>query len=308
MTSSRRDRSGRAADALVLCALVLVVAMAAFLIAAPAAQAEDTFYLRNETGERLIPNEPDELEENCWFDATGVLDPDEPGSAAPLSSITAEEHVFECVSGWGANISYRVPPHWHVEHREHTLVGGGNVGAIGFFARDPLIGDATLLCQALGEEWDEGNGFIPIEEFMTAEVDGLTCTISWLPGVNASTPLDLTSASLRAYAGHVRLVDSLAPVVGREAKVRVQVFGLGNARHRVTVTLRDQAGQPIGTGSRFLPVGDRSHMITVALSPATVRELDSRHELRVKAAVDIASQGGTGDKTTQLLLRRVSAP
>ena len=286
------------------------MAVAAALLAAPAAAGEDTFYLMNETGQRLVPDVQDELEENCWFDPTGVFDEDAGPSAARVNSITAEEHVFECNAGWGSNVGYEVKPHLQkVGKNEWTLEGGGRIGAIDFFARDPLIGSGPMKCGALGEEWAEGDGMIPIEEFMTSEADGLTCTISWLPGVNASTPLDLTAASARAYAGHVRLVDSLAPVRGREAKVGVEVFGLGDARHRVTVILRDRSGNRIGIASRVLRVGDRSRVVTVPLSSAGLRELSARHEVRVEAAVEINSRGGTGDTTTQLVLRRgVSGP
>jgi hypothetical protein len=87
--------------------------------------------------------------------------------------------------------------------------------------------------------------------------------------------LGLASASSRAYAGHVRLVDSLAPVLGGTAKVPVQVFGLGGARYRVTVTLRNSSGRRLGSGSRVLKVGDRSRVVDVALSPAALPELSA---------------------------------
>jgi hypothetical protein len=285
-------------------ALVLLLAMAAVLLAAPRAGAEDNFTVRNETGERFTPNNQDNFEEECWYDATGIFNP-ATGSAGVLSSITAEAHLFECNDGWGSNLGYGQTLETFEQNEREVYFWWGGVGAFAFSAYDPSIGAGTLSCQAAGSEWAEGNYFTPIERFMTAEVDGRTCTIAWLPGVGGGAArLGLASKPSRAAAGHVRFVGSLASVLGRTAKVPVQVFGLGSAHHRVTVTLRSASGERLGSGSRILKVGDRSRVIDVALSPAAAREVSTRHEFKVKAAVDIASPGGTGDTTTQLLLRR----
>jgi hypothetical protein len=86
--------------------------------------------------------------------------------------------------------------------------------------------------------------------------------------------------------------------------VSVQVFGRGAARQRTTVTLRTRAGRRICGGSRILQVGDRSRVIDVPLSAAAARELSAGGELEVKAAVAVSSRGGSGDRASQLLLRR----
>lgn len=298
-------RRGLAIGAAALGAIVLALALATTLIMAAPAWAEDTFYFRNETGERFTPNDQDGLEEGCWFEAGGVFDT-ETGSAASLSSITAEAHAFECNSMWGVNLGYEQDPIEATRENGERFVGAwwGGIGAFGFDAYDPWIGSSTLQCEANGREWEEGNYMSPIEGLMTAEVDGRTCTISWLPGVTASARLGLASTSARAYAGHVRFVSSLASVLGDHAKVSVQVFGRGAARHRTTVTLRTRAGRRIGSSSRILRVGDRSRVIDVPLSAAAARELSAGGELEVKAAVAVSSRGGSGDTTSQLLLRR----
>jgi hypothetical protein len=270
----------------------LVLAMFASMAIPQGAHAEDTFRLTN----KALTAEFDQFfqaktEAGCWYDPNGVFGTGE-NFFHEDSEITGDDDPFRCDNAsWHSVLDYEQ--------------GGSKVGLILFQADDPALGDATLECQGEGAETETGLGFLPIERFLTTEVDGRTCTVAPLPGLGAAGT-DFASSPGRAYAGHVRLVSSLAPVVGRRAQVQVEVFGLGAARHRVSVDLRMESGMAVGSASRMLRVGDHPRTISVPISAAAWHELEARREFRVHAAVSIQSPGGTGDTTTQLLLRRAS--
>jgi hypothetical protein len=86
--------------------------------------------------------------------------------------------------------------------------------------------------------------------------------------------------------------------------VTVEVFGTGAARHPVTVDLRGASGAELGTATRTLLVGHRPRTVSVGLSAVGRRALAGHREVQVHARVEIDSRGGTGDRTSQLLLRR----
>lgn len=275
-----------------------VLALLALLAPAPAA-ASDAFYFENETGMVFTPNDQDNFEEECWYGATGVFVPGPRG--AEDGSIRSEAGLG-CTEAWGSNLAFnqRYYGSWEQESGRIYFWEGG-IGAFGFSAYDPLIGSSTVSCEANGYEWEEGNGFTPIERFMASEVDGHTCTVDWLPGVNAGDTAS-SSALNTARAGHVRIVDSLAQVRGGKARVRVQLFGLGHVRRTVHLVLRSGAGMPIGRASRELRVGDKARVVAVPLD-ASVRRAARKRDVRVSASVSVESPGGTGDRTSQLVLR-----
>lgn len=281
-------------------ALVLLTVALVALVVAPVALAADTFRFDNETEMPFTPDNQDNLEEGCWYGATGVfrLGP----NPSVSGSIRAEAQLSCERESWGSEIAFdqTLKGTWEqTEGRVYDWAGG--VGAFDFTATDPLIGDSSVECPTLGAETEDEWGMTPIERFMTSEADGDVCTVEWLPGVTASD-VHFIAASATPRAGHVRMIDALARVYGGKAHVRVQVFGLGHARHRNDVVLRTAGGELIGRASRKLRVGDRPQTIAVPLSTPTLKALGKGKDLRVHAAVDIDSPGGTGDTTSQLVL------
>ncbi len=285
-------------------ALLLVTMAILALVASPFAKASDTFRFDNETGMGFTPSGQDEFEAGCWYGATGVFNPSP--TPSQNGSITGDaggcEHEW-----WGSLLSFNQTygGTWEEKGSPFDYWYGG-VGAFNFGAEDPFIGDSSVSCQSAGSEWAKNVGATPIEEFMTSEVDGDTCVVAWLPGVNAGD-LALTAAGAKPSAGHVRMIDSLARVYGGKAHVRVEVFGLGHARHDNDVILRTAAGRLIGRASRDLQVGDKAQTIAVPLPDPLRKTLAGGKELRIHAVVHIDSPGGTGDTTAQLLLREQSA-
>ncbi len=280
---------------------LLVLAVLALLAAVPAARASDSFYFENETGMVFTPNDIDSLEEECWYGATGVF---VPGPKGAEDGSVHSEAGLGCREFFGANLGFnqRYGGSWEQsEGRVYWWEGG--IGAFEFEANDPLLGFSSVDCSANGPEWEEANGFKPIEALMTAEVDGDTCTVAWLPGVDAGD-VATGSAAGSAAAGHIRFVDSRAEVRGGRARVRVEVFGRGGAQRRCTVVLRGKAGEAIGRASRRLRVGDRARVISVPLAPFARQALRVGGDLRADAAVSIDSLGGSGDTTTRLVLSR----
>lgn len=267
-----------------LAALVLVLALLA-----PAAQAEDTFYLESDTGVEFWNANMDSLDE-CWFGPTGSL---VYGKAGEDGSIRAEDSnpFNECPDDWGSNMAYSA--------------NGGSVGAFGFGAFDPAVGSSSLSCQANGSEWEEGNYYTPIESFMTIEADGHSCTIAWLPGAR---PSGLARVPLASMGWHSRLTDSLAPVSSGRAKVSVQLFGKGRRAVRDRVTLRTRSGRPIGQAEGTSKLGARAHAIAVPLAPFARERLAEKRELIVRASLTHADgTPGSGDTTKWLLLRGARA-
>ncbi|HVY96428.1 MAG TPA: hypothetical protein VHA54_05665 [Solirubrobacterales bacterium] len=282
--------------------LLLAAALALLaLVVVPAAQASDAFYFENETGMVFTPNDMDSLESECWYGATGVF---VAGPSGSEDGSVRSEAGLGCREFFGANLAFKQRYGGSWEQSEGPVFfWEGGVGAFGFQADDPLVGFSSVDCAANGPGWEEGNGFRPIEAFMTAEVDGNTCTVEWLPGIDAGD-VATGSAAGSAAAGHVRFVDSRAEVRGGKARVRVQVFGRGGAQRRCTVVLRGKAGEAIGRASRELKVGDKARTIAVPLAPFARQALRVGHDLRAGAVLSIDSVGGSGDNTSQLVLSR----
>jgi hypothetical protein len=274
-----------------LAAIAVGALLLAFLALPHLARASDYFRL-NTPPTVAMGIDPEETpnEEGCWSEGTGLFAA-EPSYASGVSEITGEGNPFKCeYHEWAAEVFLARSPK--------------NFGLIYFNPRDPVIGSSSLACAPRTVIAKE-EGYEPIQRVMTMEVDGDTCTASFLPGTQAGTT-DFAATSSRAYAGHVRFVDSLAPVSGGRAKVRVEVFGLGDASHEVTVRLRSAGGTELGSARKSLRVGDQPQTVVVPLTAAAKQALKSHREIRVHASVDIAAAGGTGDRTTQLLLRRGS--
>lgn len=258
------------------------------LLAAPHARASDNFVLDNQTPNIVFDQFSIDLyESGCWYGQSGAFSYSEPQNQGEYSVVIGDAGLGCENRSWDVALSYKS--------------GSQTIGALGFKAHDPFIGASSLECGGEGAAFEEGNSVVPIERFLTTEVDEDECKVRMLPGIGPGHT-DLASIPRRAYAGHVRLVSSLAQVSRGKARVMVEVFGLGDARRRVTVALRDSSGRPIGEAARVLSVGDHPRTISVPLSPAMLATVRTRHELRIRAAVDISSPGGTGDTTTQLLL------
>jgi hypothetical protein len=281
--------------------IALIAAAVAFfaLLASPIAKASDTFRFDNETEIPFTASAQDEFEEGYWYGATGVFHP----GPTPSESGSVIGDAGGCErEWWGSNLSFDQTYGGTWEQRGVSVYYWyGGTGAFNFEAEDPFIGDSTVSCSANGSEWAADVGATPIEDFMTSEADGDTCTVEWLPGVSASD-LDLSTVSARPRAGHIRMIDSLSRVYDGKAHVRVQVFGLGHARHDNEVTLRTVAGRLIGGASRELRVGSKPQAIAVPLSRPVRKMVAEGKDVRVHAAVQIDSPGGTGDTTTQLVL------
>jgi hypothetical protein len=270
--------------------IALGLTLLAFLLAPRLAHASDTFRLSTPPTVEMGVASQEPIVSGCWYEPTGVFAGE---GAVGTSEITGDADPFKCNENeteWQAYVYLARSPK--------------NAGLIDFEPRDPDIGSSSLSCgprPAIAED----EGYSPIERLMTTEVDGDSCTADFLPGLDRGADA-LAAVRSRAYAGHVRFVDSLAPVSGGRAKVRVEVFGLGRASHQVTVGLRSAAGAELGSARKTLRVGDRPRTVVVPLTAAAREALKSKpgHEARVHASVDIASSGGTGDRTSELLLRR----
>jgi hypothetical protein len=273
-------------------AIAVAALLLSFLALPSLARASDYFRL-NTPPTVAMGIDPEETpnEEGCWSEGTGLFAA-EPSYASGTSEITGEGNPFKCeYHEWAAEVFLARSPK--------------NFGLIYFNPRDPVIGSSSLAC-APRTEIAKDEGYEPIQRVMTMEVDGDTCTASFLPGTQGGK-VDFAATKSRAYAGHVRFVDSLAKVSGGRARVRVEVFGLGDASHQVTVALRSASGTEIGSARKTLRVGDQARTVVVPLTAAAKNAFGSQREIRVHASVDIASPGGTGDQTTQLLLRRGSS-
>ncbi len=269
-------------------------------MAASRAGAEDTFRFNNETGQGFTNGARDSVPE-CWSDDHGALGPQtEP---ALTGEIRADVGPFEgCGEWWGANLSYDQEL-WE-EYMPGNDLWKGGVGAFYFAAEDPAFGPATLSCRATGREWAEKAEFptVPIENEMSSEVDGTTCTVAWLPGASATAATASSTSTDSAKYSH--FVDSLAPVVAGKARVQVQTFGRRRLTVEDAITLRTQSGRIIGQAKARLEVGAKARWIEVPLDPATRRALREKGFLLVRGSVrHIDGSAGGGDTTTQLVLR-----
>lgn len=269
----------------ILAALLAVTAIG--LLATPA-QAEDDFYFESSAGTSFLGVAMDSPEPGCWFGATGNLVWE---AVAEDGSIRSEDSPLTgCREWWGAQMTYRV------EDR--------GFGAIQFFANDPEDGSSTVTCEALGAEWAAASGYAPIERFLTAEAEGRTCLVEALPS-NLLRPGPGLLAARQGW--HSRIVDSLARVRGRAAKVRVQVFGAGRRRVEDEVLLLTGSGRVIGRASRTSRVGSGPLAIRVRLARFARKKLAKKGELVVKALLSHADgTPGTGDVTESLVLRQRS--
>jgi hypothetical protein len=177
-----------------------------------------------------------------------------------------------------------------------------------FWAEDPAVGPATLRCEDIGTgEPGEGTwGTRPISNVMTSEVEGTTCTMSWLPGAGPSADsLDRARPLEPAGAKYSRFVDSLAPVKGDVAYVSVQTFGLQSLAVEDQVALSTRAGQSIGEATATLRVGARAKSVPVKLSSLALQEIKRHGFLMVDAKVNhVDGSTGDGDSTAHLVLRR----
>jgi len=283
-----------------LTAVVVAVLLVLTGLAASRAGAEDTFRFNNETGQGFTNGARDTVPE-CWYGDNGALGPQtEPKLTG---EIRADISPWEsCGEWWGANLSYN-QEFWE-EYTPGNDLWKGGVGAFVFDAEDPTVGPATLSCRAAGREWVERAEFPtqPIENVMSAEVDGTTCTVAWLPGAHTASAAAVGTAVDTAKYTH--FVDSLAPVVGGKALVAVQTFGRSRLKVEDAITLSTQGGRVIGRAKARLEVGAKAQRVAVTLDAVTRRVLRRRGFLVVKAAVShVDGSAGGGDTTTQLVLR-----
>lgn len=284
----------------------LVAALAVALAMFPSsAAAEDAFYFENETGVGFAGTMPPP-EAGCWFGMTGLFvsgpGPSQDGSLRSQIDLFSEcEEEF-----WDPFLAYnQTPSGSYTEEGFTKYLFSGGVGAISFLASDPRIGSATLSCETNGAEWEEANGYTPIEPYMTVAVDGTACTVDWVPGMAAAGAKASATGAERPGGSHLRLVDSLARVVGDEAQVRVQAFGAGGRDVRALVRLTTLDGRPLGRARGWLRVGTEARVLAVRLPASARRALaGKRRELPVRATLAHAGgDPGTGDATRQLILR-----
>ena len=300
MMGSQRPSSPPWGRVVALAAAAFAAALILAGMAVSRAGAEDTFRFNNETGQGFTNGARDSVPE-CWYDDHGALGPQtEP---ALTGEIRAEVGPFEgCGEWWGANLSYD-QEFWEEYTRGNDLWKGG-VGAFYFAAEDPVVGPATLSCRATGREWAEKAEFptVPIENEMSSEVDGTTCTVAWLPGASATTATASSTSTDSAKYSH--FVDSLAPVASGRAWVQVQTFGRRRLAVKDVITLSTQGGRLIGRAKARLEVGAKARWISVRLDPATRRLLREKGYLVVGGSIrHIDGSAGGGDTTTQLVLR-----
>ncbi|HET7416614.1 MAG TPA: hypothetical protein VFJ61_03170 [Solirubrobacterales bacterium] len=273
--------------------LVLLVALIA--VGAAPAQAEDAFYFESSTGMKFLGEDMDGFQGGCWFGPTGnMID----GKAAEDGSIRADfGPLAECDEAWGANFSFGL--------------GGSNYGSIDFGAYDWPFAGSQLDCLGNGAESARLEGQIPIERFMSIEVEGDTCIVEWLPGARPSAlarevlPSHNPGLPGLARGWHSRLVSSLARVSEGRAKVRVQVFGTGSRPVRDRITLRTRSGRLLGRGLGTSRTATRPRLVAVPLTPVARQLLAKKKEIVVRASLAHADgTPGSGDETKQLVLRR----
>jgi len=301
MMGAHRSSSLSFGRVLALAAAAGIAAVLALAgIAASRAGAEDTFRFDNETGQAFTNGARDSVPE-CWSDDRGALGPQTQPELT--GEIRADVGPFEgCGEWWGANLSYD-QEFWE-EYTPGNDLWKGGVGAFVFAAEDPVVGPATLSCRAAGREWAERAEFptVPIENEMSSEVDGTTCTVAWLPGAHAATAAATGTSTDSAKYSH--FVDSLAPVAAGKARVEVQTFGRRRLGVEDLITLRAAGGRVVGRAKAHLEVGARARWVEVPLDAATRRLLRQDGFLVVRASVrHVDGSAGGGDSTTQLVLR-----
>jgi hypothetical protein len=286
-----------------------IASIAAFLLFAAfgvaGARAEDTFSFDGRPGPHFTATSG-ELPE-CWSDASGVFQPS--NKASENGQIHADLDIFDaCEESWAAEISYgqrlQEPPEDPWDNNGYEWKEG--YGGFWFGAEDPTLEPATLSCWANGAEWVESLGMLPIEKLMSAEVDGTTCKVEWLPGVGPGSAAASSVADTSAKYSH--FVDSLASVAAGKAWVAVQTYGRRHLGVEDEITLRTKGGHLIGQATTHLEVGDKRTHVAVPIDRATRRALAAHGFLVVRAAIrHIDGSAGAGDTTTQLVLRRATA-
>ncbi len=270
---------------------------ATLLLAAASAEAHDTFTFQGPAGVEFrnydeATNSPwqAEAEDQCWVGRTGNLVEEQSGSEGSIHAFP-ETRPATCPERWTAYMGYRQ--------------GRYTFGGI-LFRPWVLEGSwSTVQCIIPDLESELFDELFPasIEMLMSAEADGTTCIVEWLPGKGSGSAL-ARAASLAPAGWHSRMVDSLARVAGGTAKVRVEIFGSGKRTVRDRVTLRTRGGRLIGsaTGAGHTAAGPRT--IAVPLAPFAQRALAQKGELMVRARLRHADgTPGTGDRTRQLVLR-----
>lgn len=286
-----------------------VASIAAFLLFAAlgvaGARAEDTFRFEGQPGPGFT-SDAGEVPE-CWSDASGIFRPS--NEASEDGKVRADLDIWdECGEQWATEIYYG--QHLH-EPPQNPLVSSsyewsGGYGGFWFDAEDRSLEPATLSCWANGAEWVESLGIMPIENLMSAEVDGTTCTVEWLPGAGPESASASSVADTSAKYSH--FVDSLAPVSAGKAQVAVQTFGRRRLGVEDEITLRTKGGQLIGQATTHLEVGDKPKQVVVPLDQATRRTLAAHGFLVVKASIrHVDGSAGAGDTTSQLVLRKAGA-
>lgn len=291
---------------------VASITLATLALLAPArAFGANAFYLDNETGAPLnaqIYEMP-----NCWYGPTGIFIPSDHAWDGG-GSIRSEATPFHgCEQYYTARLGYG----WkHVGSYERdgfvTHLWKGGMGMFDFTASNPTVGRASVGCSNYPEGWVIGNGYRPIDRLMAAEVDGLHCRISWLPGMRPtralgalglSTALDLADAP----PSNLRFTNSLADVRDGVAEVEVATYGRDQSVD-ARVTLRDDAGELLGEGEEEVRLAGGGALVAVPLDDPVRAVLGRDGEAVVEAVVDQAGgEPGTGDSTSQLILRAADA-
>ena len=182
----------------------------------------------------------------------------------------------------------------------------GGVGAFYFAAEDPAFGPATLSCRATGREWAEKAEFptVPIENEMSSEVDGTTCTVAWLPGASATAATASSTSTASPWPStHTSLTASLPWWrVRRASRSRPSAGAVSRSRTPSPCARRADA-----SSDRRRPVSksaQRRGGSRCALDPATRRALREKGFLLVRGSVrHIDGSAGGGYTTTQLVLR-----
>ena len=302
-----QSRSARTHALLVATAVAFVALMA---IAAGPARAEDTFRFENHTGEGFTSYS--EAAPECWEQPTGPLawvsEPRQSGS------ISADISPFgSCKEWWSANLAYEQEfwEGYETTSGEHIDLWKGGVGTFNFWAEDPAIGPATLRCAGFGEITGEA-GPRPIENEMSAEVDGTDCSINWLPGAGPSGSADSlarTQPMEPVDSKYSRFVDSLAPVKGGIAQVSVQTFGLHRVAVEDQIELQTRGGEPVGRATTRLRVGEKPKRVAVKLAPVALAAIAKHGYLLVDASLaHVDGSKGDGDNTSELVLKRDGVP
>lgn len=272
------------------------------VVAVSPAQATNAYYFRNTTDKLFVSHLGEEIDGSCTFGPTGVFIV---GPTGALEGSIRMNAGFFCPRYWGTYLAYDMRYRGYFQHADGSMhyYWDGGVGAIDFTAYDPSIGKAWLDCAGSGESWERAQAYTPIESTMTMEVDGLTCTVSWLPGAQPRAGRR-DAAKLAASGTHTRITSSAAHVEGRDAHVKLQAFGRIGATVVDHVTIRDGAGAVLGRGAARLRVGDSARAVPVRLTRAAAARIERRGHLVARVRVrHREGHHGTGDDAREVVLR-----